>query len=117
MKAVWSMDYDYHTDETYNRPSCPECQAPVGKEDDGKFYCYSCGGEVIVEDADMLQWLTEMDEERVEMRDCPRFEVDGMTFGCGGIKCRETHYHRNPVSRKWQTAWSQCKNCGARTIV
>ena len=118
MKAKWIRDYDHISDKCYDRPGCPKCEAPVGKDEDEKYHCFSCGKEVEVTDPDMIRWLEERSEEKVEMEDCPEFTTtNGRTYGCGGKGCVETHYVRNHVTMEWQTAWGECKNCGARFIV
>lgn len=116
MKAVWGLDYDYRTDKNFHRPSCPECNAPVLKTDVG-YECISCGQPAEVDEA-MMKWLSDRDETKVTMEDCHQFKLpDGETLGCGGKACVETHYVRNNVTMKWQLAWSECLNCGARTLV
>jgi len=117
MKAIWIEDYDYHTDKLYKRPGCPECEEPVFLNDAGKYCCASCGKDVEVADPEMVEWLKVRHETKVEMKDCTKFELEGMVFGCGGKACVETHYYRNKVTLGWQVGWSVCRNCGAKTIV
>ena len=69
LKAVWSMDYDYHTDKTYQRPSCPECSAPIFRDEDGTFHCMSCGKPVTIEDEAMLEWIRQREETKREIGD------------------------------------------------
>lgn len=108
VKAIWSMDYDYITDNCYQRPCCPECEAPIAKAEDGKYHCFSCAEEVDVEDAEMLKWFADRDGWKEEMTDC---------IACGGKSCVKTHYYKNRVSLEWQCASGECKKCGARFIV
>lgn len=118
MKAVWGLDYDYRTDKNFRRPSCPECNAPVVKFESGEYRCVSCREKFDIDDPRMLKWLADREEEKVVMEDCHKWVLpDGWTVGCGGKACCETHYVRNDVTLEWQVAWSECKNCGARTIV
>ena len=109
MKAKWIQDYDMRTDRIYARPGCPKCDAPIGREEDGTYLCYSCGKEVKVDDADMLRWFA--------LRRATRTELEDDALGCGGKKCMETVYVRNPVTMKWQPAYGKCKQCGAKFIV
>lgn len=108
MKAVWVMDYDHTEDKTYYRPGCPECQAPVGKDIDDEYHCYSCGKVVSVEDPERVRWFAEMSDTMTEMSKCWR---------CGRDNALKTLYIRNPVSRKWQAASGECRECGMRFIV
>ena len=107
MKAVWGMDYDHVTDKCYDRPMCPECDAPVIRFEDGKIRCVSCSEEASL-DADMLKWLADREGEKIEMKDC---------CGCGGKGCMETHYVKNDVTLEWQPAFGECVKCGMRFIV
>ena len=118
MEAVWIMDYDYHTDKTYNRPGCPECNEPIGKDDDRKYHCFSCGKVVDVDDPEMVEWFRIRDETRTEVGECHVFTCkDGSTYGCGCKDSYVTNYVRNPVTLEWQAAYGGCKNCGIRFIV
>lgn len=108
MKAIWGMDYDYISDKCYNRPMCPKCDAPVVRFNDGNYKCVSCRKKVNVTDSEMLKWLADREETKVEMMDC---------FRCGGKTCVETHFVKNKVTLEWQTAGGECKNCGMRFIV
>jgi len=122
MKAVWGSDYDYIMDKCYPSPVCPECEEPIGKKKDGLYHCFSCGKVVEVVDADMKEWFAEREGEKVEMEDCFPSEVkkkngETVKMGCGGKKCVETHYIKNPVSKEWQTAYGTCTRCGMRFIV
>lgn len=117
MKAEWILDYDYQTDKTYNRPGCPECNAPIFPDEDGKYVCMSCGEEYAVDES-MRKWIEERSGEKIEMRDCKKYELgDGKTVGCGGKGCVETHYVRNNVTMKWRMAWGECTKCGMRFMV
>lgn len=109
--AVWGKDYDLHDDQCYKRPVCPDCKAPFGRSTDGKYYCYECGEEVTISDKDMLEWLKEYEERKVEMHDCTNI------FGCGGKGCMEVHYRKSPITKEWRTAWGVCTKCGAKFIV
>lgn len=117
MKAVWIRDYDYQTDRGYKRPGCPDCNAPIGKGEDGKYHCFPCGRVAEGVDKNMLAWLEPREESKTEMNDCYKFEHKGRTIGCDGKACVETHYVRNPVTMKWRVAWSVCRNCGQKIIV
>ena len=117
MKAVWGLDYDHVTDKCYHRPMCLCCDAPVVKFNDGQYKCISCRQPVEVSDPEMLKWLADREKEKVEMQDCPKYEFNGYTYGCGGKNCVETHYIRNDVTLEWQAAYGECKNCGMRFIV
>lgn len=110
MKAIWGMDYDHITDKCYDRPMCPKCDAPVIRFEDGNHRCLSCQRKVQVTDPDMLKWLADREETKVEMHDC-------LISGCGGKACVETHFIRNHVTLEWQVSWGECKNCGMRFIV
>lgn len=122
MKAVWGTDYDFIMDECYKCPVCPKCEEPIGKMKDGKYHCFSCGEVVEVVESDMKEYFAEREGEKVEMEDCFPSEVkmkngETVKMGCGGKKCMETHYIKNPVSKEWQTAWGECTRCGRRFIV
>ena len=108
MEAVWCMDYDYITDKCYNRPGCPECEVPIGKFDDDKYHCFSCGKEIEVKDENIIRWFEERENSKIEFEDCS---------SCHGKKCVETHYIKNKVTLEWQTAWGKCGNCGMQFIV
>lgn len=117
MTAVWVLDYDYRTDKTYNRPGCPDCNAPVLKFEDGKYHCLSCDRVAELEDPKMVEWLDEREETKIEMWDCTQFKTKHGTVGCGGKECVEAHFVRNAVTLEWEMGWSVCRNCGQRTIV
>lgn len=120
MKAVWVIDYDFRADKCYNAPGCPECREPIGRMfGDGKYYCFSCGEEVEVTDSEMIEWLNIREETKTEYMDCPKITtIDGNhTSGCGGEKCVETHYRRNPVTLEWEVMGGHCSKCGMRFIV
>ena len=107
-KAAWIIDYDMYEDKTYQRPGCPDCNAPMGEKEDGKYYCFSCGQELSVEDEKMLAWYEEMSELHIEYEDC---------LWCDGKKSVKLWQRRNPVSKKWQTAHGECSICGTSFIV
>lgn len=118
MKAEWITEYDFRTDSCYQCPGCPECQAPVGSLD-GKIRCYSCGKEYELDD-DMKSWREKRQTTKTEWLDCIRHKpINGVTpaIGCGGKKCVETIYTRNPVTLEWQVAYGRCIKCGAKFIV
>ena len=119
-KAQWRIDYDMHNDKCFDRPQCPECIAPVHEYETNVFKYISCH-EVIELDDKMKEWVRDRAGEKIVMEDCPDFEFehDGETIkmGCGGKECVETHYIKNDITLKWQTAWGVCKNCGRRFIV
>ena len=123
MKAIWATDYDCRTDQTFNRPSCPECRVPIGKDEDGKYYCFSCGKEVDVSDRKIKKWFAKREKTKVKIKDHPiikgRDVISGkeITYGCGGKKCFEEHYRRNKVTLKWEVGWAECRECGAKIIV
>ena len=119
MKAAWITDYDLHTDKCFKRPGCPECYAPIGKDSDGKYYCFSCGKDFEVEDPEMLKWFEERSETKIVMEDCPKITTKDGTHisGCGGKKCVRTLYRKNPVSLKWEVMRGACEQCGMRFIV
>lgn len=108
MKAVWGIDYDYITDETFRRPMCPQCDAPVVKNtEDGSYGCVSCEEEIELDD-DMREWIDVRSEVKIEHEDC---------MLCGGKNTVETHYVRNRIDLGWIAAWGECKNCGSKFIV
>lgn len=119
MEAIWGTDYDMHTDKCYKRPSCPKCEEPIGKYEDGKYRCYSCGEVVDVTDKKMQEWLRVMEETKEEYGDCPRIKSKGklLKMGCGGKNCVKKTYVHNPVTLDWQVAWGVCTKCGMRFIV
>ena len=109
MKAIWAVDYDFREDKCYDRPSCPECKAPIGLDEDGKYHCFSCGEIVEVDDPKMIEWFAIRDESKTENEDC--------FLGCSGKGTMEVHYMRNPITLEWQTMGGECKKCGMRFIV
>lgn len=119
MKAIWGLDYDFRTDKNYKRPCCPECEEPILRRDDGYYHCLDCGRIVMVEDPEMDVWLKKHEEVKVEYEDCAVItDKEGNHLsGCGGKKCVETHYMRNPVTDKWQVMGGKCIKCGTRFIV
>ena len=108
MKAIWGNDYDLLSDSCFERPMCPECEAPILKRDD-KYHCVCCGNEVDVTDEKMLEWLKLREETKVETEDCH--------FGCKGKNCVRVVYRRNPVTLEWITAYGVCTKCNTRFIV
>ena len=118
MTAIWDLDYDLHTDSCYQCPSCPECQAPIGKDGDGLYRCFSCGEIVDVTDPEMLEWFRLREETKIERTDCKQWKTKaGKTIGCGGENCYVTHYVRNLVTLEWPAAYGGCEKCGTRFIV
>lgn len=115
MRATWILEYDFRTDKCYKRPGCPECEEPIGKDDDGKYRCYSCGAE-ISPDKHMLKWFKKREETKTEIEDCIKCKKEPV-MGCGGKKCVEVHYRRNPVTLQWEVASGKCKQCGRMFIV
>lgn len=108
MKAKWGLDYDYRTDRCFNRPMCAKCDAPIVKDEKGKYFCVSCRKRATVTDPEMLKWLTDREGIKVEIHDCAM---------CGGKQCLESHLVRNKVTLEWETAGGRCRNCGMRFIV
>lgn len=118
MKAVWGIDYDMRTDSCYSVPACPECQEPIRMCDDGKYHCFCCGEIVEVDDPEMIKWFKDRSETKTEYTDCPKITTkDGKTLGCGGVGTVETHYRKNPVTKKWQVMGGKCSKCGMSFIV
>jgi len=119
MNAIWGLDYDMHNDKCYKRPCCPECGEPIFKYGDGTYHCVNCHQVVKIKDEEMKKWLEIREETKIELEDCPKITTkDGRHLsGCGGKKCMEIHYVRNPISLKWQQAYGECRNCGTRFIV
>ncbi len=115
-KATWVLDYDYRTDKCYKRPGCAECEEPIGEDDDGTYRCYNCGEEV-TPDKHMLKWFKDRDETKTEMWNCVKLDRDSPVNGCGGKKCVEVHFVRNPVNMKWEVAGGKCSKCGRTWIV
>lgn len=111
MKAEWGVDYDLHTDSCYSHPVCPKCKEPIWKRKDNKYHCFACGEAVEIQE-DMIEWFKVREETKTEMEDCFPEEMGG----CGGKKCMEVRYIRNPVTLEWQTAGGKCK-CGMSFIV
>lgn len=110
-KAIWVEDYDYKTDSIYTAVGCPYCEERLLKGDEG-YYCPCCGNDIEVDDKDMIKWLEDREETKVELGECHK-ELGG----CGGKDTSETHYRRNPVTMKWEVAWGVCRQCGRRFIV
>ena len=108
MNASWILDYDHITDKNYYRPGCPDCNAPVGMNEDGKYHCYSCGKTYEVTDPKMMDWLSVRSETKKEIGNC---------FHCNGKNCVHSMLVRNPVTLEWQNAWGECSECGMRYIV
>lgn len=119
LKAVWITDYDYRTDKTYKRPGCPDCEEAIGRFRN-VYKCYNCGAAVEVEDEEMKVWFSVREEKKKEFHDCIRHKpINGVSkaIGCGGKKCVETIYTRNPVTLKWQAAYGKCLRCGMSFMV
>lgn len=108
MKAVWSMDYDYHTDKTYQRPSCPKCSAPIVRDTKGTFRCMSCWKPIQIEDEAMREWIRQREDIKTEISDCPF---------CGGKQCVQKVYFRNDVTLEWMLSSSRCRECDSRILV
>ena len=60
----------------------------------------------------LIEWFKVREETKTEIEDCFPEEMGG----CGGKKCMEVRYIRNPVTLEWQTAGGKCK-CGMSFIV
>lgn len=119
MKAIWGMDYDYQEDKCYQRPSCPECEEPIWKYEDGWYHCFNCGKVVEVDNPEMVNWFKLREETKIKHEDCRQIKSkDGKVLsGCGGKKCMRITYRRNPVTLKWGAAYGICEKCGTRFIV
>ena len=111
MKIVWREDYDLHSDKLYKSPCCEECSkshgaVPVYLTEDNKCQCVNCG-QIAEPDKKVLKWLQERQGERVlENEYC---------FSCGNYTMT-VHQYKNPVTKKWQTAWGTCP-CGSKMMV
>ena len=121
-KAIWGTDYDMHEDKCYKCPACPECREPVFLYEDNKYHCVSCGKVVEVKDPKMLKWFEEREGTKIEMEDCFSEEVElkngqKIKMGCGGKKCVEVHYRKNPVTLEWETMGGHCTKCDMKFIV
>ena len=108
MTAKWGIDYDFHTDKIYKAPCCPECNVPIGESEGGKYFCFSCGKAVNVEDKDMQDWFDVRSKTKVELKDC---------YKCGEKKCMEITYVKNPVTLQWTQAYGRCRSCNTSFIV
>lgn len=123
LQAKWGMDYDMHEDKCYKIPVCPLCEAPFGKiYDDDEYHCFSCGKIIEVDDPRMKEWIAEREGTKTELEDCFPAKVkmkngEVIKMGCGGKKCMEVHYRKNPVTLKWEQMGGKCKKCGKRYIV
>ncbi len=122
MDAVWVSDYDMHEDKCYDCPGCPECKEPIGKYEDEQYRCFSCGKVVEVTDPEMQKWFFDRSGTKTEMEDCFPSEIkmkngEIMRMGCGGKKCVEVHYYKNPVTLKWQVAGGHCTKCNMKFMV
>jgi hypothetical protein len=119
MKATWITDYDFCSDNCYQRPGCAECYAPVILHSDGKIRCVSCGKEYELDEY-MKAWNEKRKVTKKEFHDCiTPTPINGIleAIGCGGKKCVEVIYTRNPVTLEWQIAYGKCKKCGLEFIV
>lgn len=118
MTAIWGIDYDFRSDKCYKVPSCPECEEPIARYEDGQYHCLNCG-EIVELSDDMLSWFKVREETKIEIQDCPKMTTKSGVHlsGCGGKNCMEIHYRRNPVTLKWEQAFGFCKECGTRFIV
>jgi uncharacterized Zn ribbon protein len=113
MDAIWGLDYDFHTDKCFFRPSCPECEEPLWKDEKGKYICVECGKEISVTQKEMIDWLKKREEQKIVYEDCHKSKY----FGCDGKKCVRTLYVRNKVTLEWQAASGYCEKCGMHFIV
>ena len=109
MEAVWGTDYDMFADNIYERPNCPECDAPIRWNDEtGGYSCVCCGKAVEVSDPKMKKWLEERAETKTDVTDC---------FFCNARASMKNHYRRNPVTMEWEVICGRCEKCGARYMV
>ena len=112
MQINWQTAYDFHEDKCYKAPGCKECSekhftdVPVWLREDGLCECVNCH-QTAKPDEEQRKWFEERLGTKVEIETCIHcFE-----------KASEVHYHKNPVTLKWETSWGQCKKCGTRFIV
>jgi len=110
MNAAWVTDYDMAEDKCYKAPGCPTCREPIALYEDGKYRCLSCG-KVVKPSEEMLKWFADREGRKTEIQDCPKI------IGCGGKKCVEVVYRKNPITLKWEAAGGMCKRCGMKFIV
>lgn len=107
-KAKWVLDYDFKDDKCYKCPGCKECMAPVRlSDDDGKYYCFSCGEEFELDD-DMKKWIEDRRGSKIEIEDC---------YGCGGKNCHTVRFCKDPISLRWRAVSGECSECGVRWMV
>ena len=118
MPPMRGTEYDMPNDRCYKCPNCPKCKVPIWKYEDEQYHCLSCG-EIVEIDEEMREWFTVREETKIEIKDCPHFELaDGShSMGCGGKNCVETHYGRNPVTLEWQVLGGKCRKCGMSFLV
>ena len=103
-KAVWEMDYDFHSDKCFERPF-HICGDPIFRID-GAYRCIGCGEEVEL-DAEMKKWIDDRSGEKVETETC--FKCNKKTFNA--------YYHINDVTLEWQLGHGYCDSCGMKMIV
>ncbi len=120
--AVWVKTYDSRTDKSYDAPGCPDCMEPIGRYGNGRFYCFSCGKEILMGNAEMFKWYQERRETKTEYEDCFPEDVklkngEKVKMGCGGKKCMLVRYRRNPVTMEWESAGGKCARCGMNFVV
>lgn len=108
-KAKWIIDYDFRQDKRFRSPGCPDCEETCYLFEDGQYRCLMCG-DVLDLDKRMIKWMNKRLETKTKMIDCN-------ILGCGGKKCVEAHYRRNPITLKWEFMSCVCKNCGLKMLV
>lgn len=112
MNIVWREDYDLHSDKCYKLPCCEECSmmhgaVPVVLRDDGMCECVNCH-RIGKPDKKQLKWLKDRQGTKIlENEYCFSCKQNAVTV----------HQFKNPVTKKWQTAWGKCNNCGSHFIV
>lgn len=107
IKAIWGTEYDYKSDECYSCPMCPDCMAPIFKDDENeKYRCISCGSEMEV-DREMKNWIDLREGTKEEITTCMK---------CGE-ETMHIYYYKNHNTTKWETGSGCCEKCGMRFIV
>lgn len=113
MEIVWREDYDLHSDKCYKSPCCSDCSqeygaVPVYLIGDGpNCECVNCH-QIGVANKSQIKWLKDRKGEKIVPND--------YCFSCNSYTM-ETHMRKNVVTKKWQSAWGVCKNCGSKFIV